>query len=99
MYYGSSEPKPGEEKMIMDEWNNWFVMMGEKLADGGFPTMAMASKRIMPTMKVKLGKSNINGFSVIKADSLENAIEMAKKCPHLKAGGQVEVLEEIPMNV
>jgi hypothetical protein len=35
---------------------------------------------------------------VLKADSMEAATELAKNCPILMMGGNVEVREIIPMN-
>jgi hypothetical protein len=38
-------------------------------------------------------KETIGGYSIIKADSYEAAIELAKGCPVLTVGGNVEVRE------
>lgn len=40
----------------------------------------------------------LSGNMVLKADSLEVATELAKKCPILLMGGTVEVRSIIPMN-
>ncbi|TAH24399.1 MAG: hypothetical protein EAZ07_09720 [Cytophagales bacterium] len=40
----------------------------------------------------------LSGNMVLKADSLEVATELAKKCPILIMGGTVEVRNLIPMN-
>lgn len=42
-------------------------------------------------------KETIGGYSIIKADSYEAAIELAKGCPILTTGGNVEVREISPM--
>ncbi|MCU0399501.1 MAG: YciI family protein [Algoriphagus sp.] len=40
----------------------------------------------------------IGGNMILKADSIESAAELAKKCPVLAMGGVVEVRNVIPMN-
>jgi hypothetical protein len=42
-------------------------------------------------------KETIGGFSIVKSDTYEGAVEMAKGCPILKAGGNVEVREMLVM--
>jgi hypothetical protein len=43
-----------------------------------------------PYMEIK---ESIGGYSIVKAESLEEAVELAKGCPILTAGGNVEVRE------
>lgn len=43
-------------------------------------------------------RQTLSGNMVLKADSLEVATELAKKCPILIMGGTVEVRNIIPMN-
>ncbi len=38
-------------------------------------------------------KETVGGYSLVKADSLEEATELAKGCPGLTVGGSVEVRE------
>jgi hypothetical protein len=38
-------------------------------------------------------KESVGGYSIIKADSYEEAIEIAKGCPVLIVGGNVEIRE------
>jgi hypothetical protein len=33
------------------------------------------------------------GYSILKADSLDAAVEMARSCPVLQGGGQITVYE------
>ena len=35
--------------------------------------------------------ASLTGYSILDADSLDAAVEMAKDCPHLAAGGTVTV--------
>jgi hypothetical protein len=42
-------------------------------------------------------KQTIGGNLILKADSLETATDLAKKCPILFMGGSIEVREILPM--
>ncbi|MFB3052547.1 MAG: YciI family protein [Dehalococcoidia bacterium] len=37
------------------------------------------------------------GFSIVKADGMDAALEMAKACPTLEIGGTIEVAEVMEM--
>ncbi|WP_455221752.1 YciI family protein [Kaarinaea lacus] len=41
----------------------------------------------------------MSGFSIIKADSMEAALSIAKACPFLEIGGSLEVSEMMEMPV
>jgi len=41
--------------------------------------------------------TNMSGFTLITADSLEAAVNVAKRCPFLEIGGQLEVSEIVDM--
>jgi hypothetical protein len=43
------------------------------------------------------GSLGVTGFSIVSADSLDLAIELAKGCPVLEIGGAVDVYEAITM--
>ena len=67
--------------------------LGAAVVDGGNP--CGTSKTVAKDGNVKDGGSGITGYSVLKAESLEAAVKLAKGCPLLKAGGSVEVYETI----
>ena len=39
------------------------------------------------------GASGLTGYSILTADNLDSAVEMAKGCPMLDGGGAIEVYE------
>ena len=41
------------------------------------------------------GRRHPTGYSVLRADSLDDAVELAKGCPVLAAGGMIEVSETV----
>jgi hypothetical protein len=80
---------------IMAEWGRWFGALGDRLVDGGNPfgpSATLADGGVSQT-----GSSGLTGYSIIKADTLQDATEAAKGCPVLAAGGSVEVYETFPV--
>jgi len=43
------------------------------------------------------GKSSMSGYTIVQADTLDDAISMAKDCPFLEIGGSLEVSELMQM--
>ncbi len=43
------------------------------------------------------GSRGLSGYSIVSADSLDSAVELAKGCPVLEIGGAVDVYEAIAM--
>ena len=64
------------------------------LVDPGNPTSPVA-KSIDSNGKVSDGPvgAMVTGYTIIKADSLDAAVTMARGCPVLKSNGQVTVFE------
>jgi hypothetical protein len=85
---GMSPSTPEEGQKVMAAWNAWFGTIGAGVVDGGNPTG--------PTRTVRPGGATADtdgptGYSIIRADSLDAAVEIAKGCPVLHAGGEVLV--------
>ena len=95
-FHGGSMPKSKEEQdQVMSAWTNWFGKLGDSLVDGGNPISA--SKAISPDGSVMDATSAPSGYSIIKADDLDSAVELAKGCPVLAGGAAVVVSETIPV--
>jgi hypothetical protein len=43
------------------------------------------------------GTTTMSGYTIVEADSMEAALEMAKACPFLDIGGSLEVSELMQM--
>ena len=95
LYSGGRMPETeAEQKAVLQAWTAWFGKLGSNLVDGGNPTTPMA-KTISSDGKVSDGGMGMmpSGYSIIKADSLNAAVEMAKGCPVLQGGAKVSVFE------
>jgi hypothetical protein len=95
LYTGGGMPATeAEGAAVMQAWVNWFGKLGSALVDAGNP-FTSAAKSIASNGAVSDSPvgTMATGYSVIKADSLDAAVEMAKSCPQLQSGGQVSVYE------
>lgn len=91
-FTGGSIPESEEEqKSVMDAWTAWYGTLGGAVVDMGNPFGAQAAVGGGAT-------SGLTGYSIINADSLDDALEKAKGCPILNGGnGGVEVYETLDM--
>jgi hypothetical protein len=94
LYKGGSMPQTeAEQKSTIDAWNAWFGEHGASITDAGNP-FTPAAKTIGAGGKVSDGAfAEASGYTVIKADSLDKAVEIAKGCPVLLGGASVAVYE------
>ena len=76
-------PSPEEMQAEMQRWNDWIAAQGK----------FVGTEALMPFVKVVRGSQNvitdgpfteckeiIGGYSIVSADSIENATELAKGC-------------------
>src|SRR5947199_8727678 len=99
LYSGGSMPESeAQQAAVMQAWGAWFGGFGSALVDGGNPFTPRA-KSIASNGSVSDGPvgTMATGYSIIKADSLDAAVEMAKGCPVLQGGGQITVYETFPV--
>lgn len=93
-YHGGGMPETEEEQaQVMAAWGQWFGAVGAGMVDGGNPVGA--TRTIAPNGSVSDGggANPVSGYSIIKADSMDAAVELAKSCPLLRSGGSIEVCE------
>jgi hypothetical protein len=93
LYKGGGVPATEEEQQrVMAAWGAWYEKLGQAVADGGNPFGP--SRSIAADGSVSDGAaSGMTGYTIIQADSLDAATELAKGCPILDDGGTVEVFE------
>lgn len=94
LYTGGSVPESEEEQArVMQAWTDFYQAIGEGIKDGGNPFGP--AKTIAADGSVSDGVSGAphTGYTIVTADSLDAATEMAKGAPVLTAGGGVTVYE------
>ena len=95
LYSGGSMPESeAEQEAVMQAWTSWFEKIGDALVDGGNPTSGQA-KTIESDGSVSDGSEigMASGYSIIRAESLDEAVTLAQGCPVLQGGARVVVLE------
>ena len=99
-YHGGKKPETEEEgAKEMAAWSSWFENMGEAVQIPGNP-VGMSKTVSAEGVSDHGGANPLSGYTVVKADSIEAACDMAKGCPMVSDGhGSVEVAEVIEMEM
>ncbi len=90
-YHGGRKPDSEEEgKIQMGKWKAWIENLGEKIINPGTP---LTVSRIVTSDDVEDNNNPdaMKGFAIVKAGSLEEAIEIAKSDPFLENGGTIRL--------
>jgi hypothetical protein len=92
---GGMEQDEAARNKLMAQWGEWFQDLGSALVDGGNPVMKAKTITSKGAVSDGGGQNPVSGYSVIKADSLDAAVKLAKGCPVLAGGGSIEVAETV----
>ena len=96
-YYGGNQPSSKEEGMAqMGKWKAWVQGLGEKVINPGTPFM---STKIITSSDVQdeNDPNAMKGFAVVKAESIEAVVEIAKSDPVLDIDGTIHVSQMMEM--
>lgn len=91
-YHGGREPEsPEEGAKQMARWKEWLGGLGDDVVNPGTP---LGKSKIVSTDGVSdySGPASLTGFSIVRADDLDAALEIAKACPFVEIG-TLEVAE------
>jgi hypothetical protein len=97
------QPSPEQMQATMKAWQDWIggiaaqdklISPGNRLASKGNVVKAGHVVTNGPYVEIK---EAIGGYTMVKADSLEEATELAKGCPIFAINGNVEVRPVISM--
>lgn len=91
-YIGGKPPEsPEEGARQMEKWKAWIDGLGDAVVNPGTPLGK--SKTITPDgVSDGDGSNPLTGYSIVKADSMDAAIEIAQRDPFLEMG-TLEVAE------
>ncbi len=96
-YYGGNKPSSKEEGMAqMERWKAWIEGLGETVINPGTP---LPVSKIVASSSVQDDNdpNSMNGFAVIKAESIDAAVEIAKSDPFLDMDGKIRVSQMMEM--
>jgi len=93
----SENTTPEEQAKGMEGWMQWAKKCGDKLVDLGAPLAN--GQQINPDGKSKNSDKNVVGYSILQADSIEDAKKLLIGHPHLgwDAACSIEVHETMPL--
>ncbi|MBV9159704.1 MAG: hypothetical protein JO019_03875 [Candidatus Kaiserbacteria bacterium] len=85
---------PEQQKEMNDEWGTW--MKGAGVVDEGSP---LGKTKRVTESSVEDAKNEIGGYSIIEAESHDEAAKKMQSNPHFKMipGGWIDVMEIMPM--
>ncbi|MDN4475749.1 hypothetical protein QQX09_07760 [Demequina sp. SYSU T00192] len=92
----AAPPEPEQVQEMMDAWYGWANSVGENLIDLGTPLSG--GVHVEPDGLTGSTKE-VAGYSILMADSMEAAVELAQSHPHLNMPGgcSIEVHEAEPL--
>ena len=91
-FHGGKKPEgPEEGAKFMERWKAWVGGLGDAVVNPGNP-VGMSKTVSSGGVSDGGGSNPLSGYSIVKADSVDAAVEMAKGCPHLDHG-TIEVAE------
>jgi hypothetical protein len=88
LHYGFEKPTPE----IMAAWGKWFGSIADKTVEnGGFHGAAREISQD-GTQDLPMGMDSITGYSIIKAESIEEAEEIARSNPFIASIRVYEIM-------
>jgi len=96
---------PEQMQNILKQWHDWMgsIAAQDKLASRGnrlgYEGALVKKNNVVTDGPYAEIKEMISGYIIVKTDTLEEAIELAKGCPIFNAGGCVEVRNIIPISM
>jgi hypothetical protein len=96
-YLGGDQPSsPEEGKQHMAKYMEWLSSLGDSAVSPANPFKD--THTVKPDGTATAGSTTtMSGYTIIKADSMEAALEIVKGCPFLDIGGSLEVSELMQM--
>lgn len=96
-YLGGNKPSSADEgKKHFAKYMDWLSSLGESAVSPANPLKDTST--VSPDGTITAGSATtMSGFTIVRADSMDAAMTIAKSCPFLDIGGSLEVSELIPM--
>ena len=89
-----SSPESSQQHMI--DYRNWLTGLGDRLV---MPQLAFRQTRVVTNQGVREAeKGGIMGFLVIEAESMDEAVDVAQRCPFVDMG-TMRVAEAMDVSV
>lgn len=66
---------------IQEAWGKWFASIADKIVDSGSPLGAGREVTKNGTKELPLGLDSVTGYTIINAESIDEAEQIVKTCP------------------
>ena len=91
---GKQMPNPQDRAAHVARWKAWVDELGRAMVNPGTP---LGQGKLVSSDGVsERGPNALTGFSIVLADNIDVALEIAQRCPFLDIG-TIEVAEEMEM--
>ena len=90
---GAIAETEAEQQAAMATWVAWFTDLGPAVVDAGNPFVVSAT--VNGSGVTPNGVSELTGYSIVTADSIDAAAQLAASCPVIAGGGAVDVYEAL----
>lgn len=97
VYLGGDKPSsPEEGKKNFEKYMGWLSSLGSSAVSPANPLKN--TNTINPDGTITAAsKTSMSGFTIIEAESMDEALSVAKACPFLEVNGSLEVSELVQM--
>ncbi len=97
VYLGGNPPStPEEGQKHFARYMEWIKSLGDAAVSPANPLKD--THTVLPDGSIKDGGMiGMSGYTIVEADSMDEALKMAKSCPFLEINGTLEVSERIDM--
>jgi hypothetical protein len=90
------QPSPEQMQQMIKLWNDWIggIAAQDKLVSTnalGFEGKTVTASAVLSDGPYVEVKEYISGYTLVKAESFDEALKMAEGCPIYEGGGTVEV--------
>jgi hypothetical protein len=97
VYLGGDQPSsPEEDRKHFSKYMDWLSSLGDSAVSPANPLKDTSTVNPDGTVTTG-GTTTMSGYTIVEADSMEDALAIAKACPFLEIGGSLEVSELIEM--
>jgi hypothetical protein len=91
---GKQMASPQDRAAHMAKWKAWVDGLGNAMVNPGTPLGQ--GKLVSADGVSERGPNRLTGFSIVLADNMDAALDIARKCPFLEIG-TIEVAEAMEM--
>jgi hypothetical protein len=96
-YLGGDQPSsPEEGKQHFTKYKEWLSSLGDSAVSPANPLKNTYTVNADGTVTPG-STTSMSGYTIIEADSMETALDIASACPFLDIGGTLEVSELMQM--